>query len=99
MRPVLHGDVVAVARLLRGLPAAARRTRMLQVIALADAADTHRKQTGRPHPLWGNGSLMGVVLRDVKGSEPPLDDTDYCRCLAMVFDMVSGLSLRSQSLA
>ena len=96
MRPVLHGDVVALARLLRCLPSTARRSRMRQVLALAEAADRHRRTTGRAHPLWGNGSVMGVVQRDVSGGEPPLEDTEYCRCLAMVFDMVAGLAPGSQ---
>lgn len=92
MRPVLHGDAMAVARVLRNLPETVRGAKLKQLIALAEMADAHRQKTGLAHPLWGNGSLMGVVQRAVRGSEPPLEDREYCQCLALVFEQLAGLA-------
>lgn len=86
MRPVLHGDVTAAARALMPLSEKARPAALRGMLARAGAADAFRKRFGRAHPDWGNGSLMAVALRGVRGPEPFLDTPDYCRCLALVFE-------------
>lgn len=86
MRPVLHSDVVAAAMALLQLPEARRERALSTMLERAGAADAYRKRTGRAHPNWGNGSLMGVALPRVVGPEPYLDSPDYCRCMALVFD-------------
>lgn len=85
MRPVLHGDAVAAARALLLVPRADRLHAMHTYLARADAADRYRKRFGRAHPCWGNGALMAVVQGEGEPPEPPLDASEYCRCLAEVF--------------
>jgi len=86
MRPVLHGDVVAVARVLYGQPLVERALVLKRLIRTADWADGFRRATGRMHPVWGDGSLMTVALAAKPPPEPRLDDVDYCGCMAMVFE-------------
>lgn len=86
MRPVLHGDVVAAAMALLQLPTERREAAFEAMLQKARAADAYRKRFGRGHPKWGNGSLMAVALPKVVGPEPFLDNPDYCRCMALVFD-------------
>lgn len=84
MRPVMHGDLTALARHLMALPAPERPTTCAQFIAQADAADRYRKRFGRAHPLWGNGTLMARARRAVLPAEPALGNPDYARCLILV---------------
>lgn len=86
MRPVLHSDVVAAARVLLALPAGLRRNAMLEMIMQANVADVFRKRLKRGHPDWGNGSLMEVAMKRKMLPEPFLDDPVYCRCLMQVFE-------------
>jgi len=86
MRPVLHGDVVAVARVLYAQPLCERGLVLKRLIKAAAWADGFRRATGRMHPVWGDGSLMTVALAGKPPPEPRLDDVEYCGCLAMVFD-------------
>lgn len=87
MRPVLHGDVVAVARAVMTLPAAMRGRRIRAYLDMALAADAYRKRFGRAHPVWGNGALMSAV-GPLAGAEPPLSDRRYCASLAQVFEVL-----------
>lgn len=84
MRPVLHGDVMAAARVLVALPLSLRPVVMEQLLEQAAAADLFRKRLNRGHPEWGNGSLMGAAMKRNMAPEPFLDDPDYCRCLMLV---------------
>lgn len=86
MRPVLHGDVVAVARVLLWAPEVGRHALMRQLLEQASVADLFRKRLGRGHPVWGNGSLMAAAMSRPMMREPFLDDPDYCRCLVVVFE-------------
>jgi len=86
MRPVLHGDVSMAARVLLSVPDPVRPIRMARLLREAEAADSHRRRTGRAHPVWGNGSLMAAAARLPRGPEPDFDDADYCRCWTVVFD-------------
>ncbi|SIO11146.1 hypothetical protein SAMN05444722_0459 [Rhodovulum sp. ES.010] len=89
MRPVLHGDAVCAARALHARPPAERPFALARLMARAEAADAYRKRFGRAHPAWGNGSLMALAAREDLPPEPPLDDPDYCRCLARVFAAIA----------
>ena len=57
MRPVQRGDILAAARVLYSFSSAQRSAAMTQLLHQAKWADVYRKETGREHPLWGNGSL------------------------------------------
>jgi len=85
MRPVLFGDVTAIARSLLKMKDKDRATAVHQALTQASAADAYRIRTGKLHQRWGNGSLSSAVERYPKASEPFLDDIDYCSCMALVF--------------
>ena len=86
MRPILHGDVSMAARALMQLPDPVRPLRIARLLREAEAADLHRKSTGRAHPVWGNGSLVAAAARFPRAQEPDFDDPEYCRCWMTVFD-------------
>ncbi|MGB1388911.1 MAG: hypothetical protein ACPG61_08485 [Paracoccaceae bacterium] len=84
MRPVLHGDVSAAARVLYRRPAPMRAETCARMIAEAEIADRFRARTGQAHPLFGNGSLMGAARKRPLAAEPGFDDVEYCRCFGQV---------------
>ncbi|SDD76701.1 hypothetical protein [Ruegeria marina] len=93
MLPVLHGDVCAAARVLLRTPPTSREALCRRMIVEADVADRHLRRTGRPHPLFGNGSLMSAARKRVLADEPGFDDPDYCLCFETV---LRALVARSQ---
>lgn len=58
MRRCLLGDLLAAADHLAALPEAARPAAMVRLMDQAHAAHAYHRRFGRPHPLWGDGSLM-----------------------------------------
>ena len=88
MRPMGHGDMSAAGCALLSVAPAARAELLNRMLTEAEAADAYRRDTGRVHPLWGNGSLMSVAMVRPRRREPFLDDPDYAACLAMIFDAV-----------
>lgn len=86
MRPVLHGDVVAAARVLLQSPPHEQRTVMRQMLEQASIADLFYKRLKRGHPVWGNGSLMAAAMTRKMAPEPYLDDPAYCHCFVVVFE-------------
>lgn len=84
MRPVLHGDVSAAARALLNAPPADREQLCIRMINEAQLADAHVGQTGRLHPLFGNGSLMASARNWQLAEEPNFDDLQYCQCFELV---------------
>ena len=58
MRKCLLGDIITAAAVLGpNSPLSA-----VEMIHQAHAAHKYAKRLGRPHPLWGNGSLMARAL-------------------------------------
>ena len=86
MRRVLYGDVTAAARALLAAPPETRDRLLVRLFAEAEAADAHRRATGRAHPLYGTGSLMSAALAHTVAREPCLDDPAYAACMADVFE-------------
>ncbi|NVO55612.1 hypothetical protein HW561_07405 [Rhodobacteraceae bacterium B1Z28] len=84
MRPVLHGDVSSAARALLAAPQPERDRLCIRMITEAELADVHVGQTGRLHPLYGNGSLMATARNRVLVDEPGFDDVQYCQCFELV---------------
>ncbi|MEQ9693224.1 hypothetical protein [Shimia sp. SDUM112013] len=84
MRRVMHGDVVAVARVLLTCAPPVRQGLCRTLIEKADAAHRFFKRKGRAHPLWGDGSLMVLAHCYPMRPEPGFSDTDYCTCMEMV---------------
>lgn len=87
MRTLTHGDVVAAACLIRGLAGEARRQALVLLLERTEAADRYRKQTGRPHPDWGDGSLASASWQaGARPGEPHLSDQGYLEALSAVFE-------------
>ncbi|HHB81401.1 MAG TPA: hypothetical protein ENK83_06625 [Aliiroseovarius sp.] len=86
MRPVGYGDVSALACALLHMPAADRPGLLGRILAEAETADAYRRETGRLHPLWGNGSLLGAALCHERAREPALDDPEYAACMVLVYE-------------
>lgn len=84
MRRVMHGDVVAAARVLRALPEPARRPLCRRMIDEAHAAHRYFRRFGRSHVRWGDGSLMAAAHKRTMPPEPGFSDTIYCSCVEMV---------------
>lgn len=94
MRRVLHGDVVAAARALLAAPPARRAALIARLIDEAEAADAHRRRTGRAHPVFGTGSLMSAALSRPCASEPYLDEPDYAACMVQVLEALISRAAR-----
>ncbi|WP_172295807.1 hypothetical protein [Pseudoruegeria sp. HB172150] len=90
MRPVLHGDLIAAARVLYGVPVPERGAVLGRLMRAAGWADRFRRHHRRAHPVWGDGSLMAAALSEGPPPEPSLEDADYCLCLAQVLQEVAA---------
>jgi len=86
MRAVTHGDVVAAARVLFQHEEAERADCIERLMRQSRRADRYRKETGKTHPFWGDGSLMSAALSRDPPAEPALANEEYCACLAQVFE-------------
>lgn len=87
MRPVTHVDVIAAARAVLDLPPSRRPPEILRLLERAHVADRFRKSTGRSHPLWGDGSLAGAVMRTAAAvPEPLLSEPRYLEAMAAVIE-------------
>lgn len=86
MRPVLAGDVFALAHALLPLTGRMRQTTCIRMLQEADWADKYRKRYGVLHPFWGNGSLMGRVGAQscTITASPTFQSTEFCASLASV---------------
>ena len=84
MRPVLMGDVIALARALCLLPGDQRAGLAATLFYRAQVADKVMKRLRCPHPLWGNGSLMAVTSPLPKAPEAFLSDHAFLDSLLLV---------------
>jgi hypothetical protein len=95
----MHGDVVAAARVLYARAEAERGETMERLLVQAKRADRYRREMGKPHPFWGDGSLMSAALLYDPPAEPKLADEEYCACLAMVFETLINRERTGRSAA
>ena len=82
MRRIMIGDVVATAQALARWPETDRRALLDRLITEAHAADRFSRRFCKPHPVWGNGSLLGRAL-----AEPPFpfpEEQNFWACLSLV---------------
>jgi hypothetical protein len=90
MRRVLYSDVTAAARALLTVPDGARAGVCERMLVRAHYADCYTRRMGRPHPLWGNGTLLAVAWAGRMPREPCFDSDDYCRCIALVVQQIAA---------
>ncbi|PYE85726.1 hypothetical protein [Pseudoroseicyclus aestuarii] len=84
MRPLLPGDMDQAVRALLAVPEARRAALAGRLILRAHAADKWRKRLRRPHPLWGDGSLMAASMRAPQAGWRGRFDADWCAALAVL---------------
>ena len=51
------------------------------------------RRTGRLHPDWGNGSLMGAAHKQPMAPEPGFDCADYVACWVEVLTCLGRLGV------
>lgn len=76
MRRCLIGDLLAAADCVAGLAADEQRRRLSRLLYEAHAAHRYARRFRRPHPLWGDGSLMTRALAErlhISTTAAPLD--------------------------
>ena len=74
MRCCLIGDLLAAADCVAGMAGADQARLLARLLAEAHAAHRYSRRFGRPHPLWGDGSLMARVLAEPQApARGPLD--------------------------
>ena len=88
MRPLLIGDLIAVARVLLATEEARWPAVVDRLLREAELADRHRMATGRAHVAFGNGSLMAATGQHIRPPEPLASDRRYLRALACVIDRI-----------
>lgn len=91
MRAVLMGDIIATARALLAVRPEDRAGVLAVIFCEAHAAHHFYKRKGRPHPEWGNGSLMARANLCVQQAEPFAGQAEYLDALHLV---ISGLRRR-----
>lgn len=84
MRTVLMGDIIAAARVILQAPSVCRKGLLNDMIRQTDAAHHFQKRLGKPHPTWGNGSLLARANCELQVREPYLSDIAYLHALQMV---------------
>ncbi|WP_232825347.1 DUF7742 family protein [Albibacillus kandeliae] len=93
MRPLYHGDIASAARALLAVPAGERTDLAERLVTEARLADRHVRRTGRLHPDWGNGSLMGAAHKQPMAPEPGFDCADYVACWVEVLTCLGRLGV------
>ena len=89
MRRVLYSDVTAAARAVLSVPPGIRLQACVRMLDQAHCADCYTRRLGRPHPIWGNGTLLGAARAGDMADEPGFDCDDYCRCIALVVQHIT----------
>lgn len=84
MRPMLASDLIAAAAVLAAAPLTTRAHLAAQMLAEAHAAHSYFKRFGRPHPRWGDGSLLTRALAQDCRSPPNLSQASFLTALAQM---------------
>lgn len=84
MRRCLIGDLLAAASAVGCGDAAVLQKNARQLLAEADAAHRYSKRFARPHPLWGNGSLMARAMAQPVSTAANFSDPDYLAAFVAV---------------
>ncbi len=84
MQTLLMGDLTAAARAILAVPPMMQPGAVKNMLMQAHAAHLYLKRYARPHPLWGNGSLMARANTEPQKPEPFAANIDYLSALALV---------------
>lgn len=75
--PVRLGDLIAAARVLRERPRRRWAWVAARLLAEAGRGAAHLATHGRPHPRYGDGSLMTAALRRRPEAAPALSEARF----------------------
>lgn len=84
MRAVLMSDVIALARVLKGVEPEARAELCRKVMWEADVSARYTRRLGKVHPKWGDGTLAGAAASHPQTGVGCLDDADTALCFETV---------------
>lgn len=84
MRRILSTDLIAAASVLAAAPMANRAALAHDILAQSHAAHAYFKRFGRPHPHWGDGSLLTRALACDHRAPPNLSDAGFLAALAQM---------------
>ena len=84
MRPPIAAELLLFARVLMRLPRRLRGAAARSILSEVDVAARYLIQTGRRHPMFGDGSLMARCHALQPAAEPMADDPDFLRALRTV---------------
>lgn len=96
MHPVRLGDLSAAARVLGLNPEERWAWLMFRLLAEAEAGERYLQRRGRPHPRYGDGTLMAAALRRAPEPAPTLEDARFRRALLAVLLALDGHQPRAQ---
>lgn len=90
MRAIHLSDLNLATRTLLAVPARARAATMQDLVGAAQVADKFRKQTGRAHSVYGNGTLGAACQHRKKAKMPDRCDETYLECMGIVIGHIIG---------
>jgi hypothetical protein len=82
MRPAQLADLEIAARVVAVLPARERLAMIKQLCDQAQIADEYREISGKPHPKFGNGTLMSAAFKHAVPPRAALCDRALLTSLA-----------------
>lgn len=88
MRYFLPGDLWAAASVLWQAAPDDPQAMVARLLAEANAAHRYMRRFGRPHPRWGNGSLMSRCLQGGGRLHGAVADTGFLEALGRVAEVV-----------
>jgi hypothetical protein len=88
MRVPAASEIVLLARVISRASPPDRSALAASILAEADRAHHHLRQTGRAHPAFGDGSLMARCSLLSPPAEPLGDDREFLVCLVMAANAV-----------
>jgi len=89
-----HATLADVIVLARGLAAIVPNERAALAKTRVDetrVADAFRRQTGRAHPDWGDGTLSAAVLLQGATASPCVMTRDFADCLRLALNAAAPL--------
>ena len=90
MMAVRLGDLSAAARVLREWPRRHWVWVAARMLAEARRGAMHGKRYGRPHPRYGDGSLMAAALRRRPAAAPTLEDRRFRDALGAMLEALDA---------
>ncbi|WP_415403271.1 hypothetical protein [Tateyamaria sp. SN3-11] len=88
MRPVLAADLICAGRAVLGAPKAERMDVARRITERADIADSFRRETGKLHAEYGDGTLAGAARNWGMRDEPTVCKADFASALIAVLQVV-----------